>query len=137
MLIMISMVRALSKNNQLQSLRNRNVIDDDEENQSSFWSFEWVNKYVLLPYKYYMLIWNFFVLTFNLITLLFVSYEEGFRLVTVGDGEPTFLFWMDIIICIDIILTFFKAYPPQLKAVGFWLIVFRKIKICPTRSRKI
>ena len=83
-----------------------------------------------------MLIWNFFVLTINLITLLFVSYEEGFRLVTVEEGEPTFLFWMDIIICTDIIITFFKAYPAKFKAVGFWLMLFRKLKICPKGHKK-
>ena len=46
-----------------------------------------------------------------------------------------FLFWMEIIICIDIILTFFKAYHGEETNKGIWLTLCKKLKICRNKKK--
>ena len=75
--MMIAMVRALSKT-EVHSLKNRE--EEDYHESFSFWKFKWVDKYILLPDKYSMIAWSTFATFCNLLTLLFILYEEGYRM---------------------------------------------------------
>ena len=83
-----------------------------------------MNKYVLPPDKPYMIVWNLVALISNLFALLIVSYEEGFvrELEYENKSLPHYLFIMEIIICIDILVTFIKAYPFNEKSSGYLLV---------------
>ena len=80
-----------------------------------------MNKLVVRPDKPYMILWNLIALITNLITLLIVSYEEGFCRELHYQNLPKYLFMMEIVICIDILVTFIKAYPANERGSGFWL----------------
>ena len=97
-----------------------------------------MNKYVLPPDKPYMIVWNLVALISNLFALLIVSYEEGFVREAEYENKslPQYLFIMEIIICIDILVTFIKAYPSNERASGYLLVFAQKLSCCKPRKRK-
>ena len=138
MLTLLAMFRAFSKK-EADDLRNRAAGENEEDSEALSKvnrSYNWFNKYVMLPDRPYMILWNLIALNTNLITLLIVSYEEGFCRELRDETLAQYLFMMEIVICIDILVTFFKAYPTSEKASGFWIELLKSLKIIKEKGKK-
>ena len=124
---MIQLVKALSTRED----HLKREVDAEEEKQEkiSCWEFRWLNRYVQPPNKYYMTIWTLIALTVNTLSIFLVYYECAFRLKVFDEFGPVSQTF-EVILVVEIIVFFFKAYPEKDGSEGFLYPVLTLPKKC-------
>ncbi len=105
-----------------------------EASKSSFWELTWADRYVKSPDSRIMTLWTALALSINTMSIFIVYYEAAFRLMA-WEKEAPWVYALEFVLLLEIIVFFFKAYPAKDDHRGWLLSVFGACGLCKEKVK--
>ena len=138
LMTMISIVKHLSERESKEMLYSREEnLEPAVTNSSKFWEFKWADRYVKSPDSRIMSLWTLLALSMNTASIFIVYFECAFHL-KAWEKEESWIYLIEFILLLEIIVTFFKAYDSKDGGERGWLLsVFGICGCCKKKKEQV
>ena len=126
---MLQLVKALSSRESDELVQKRK----DDEKKVKCTDFLWADRYVQTPDNMWMTIWTFIALTVNTFSIFMVYYESAFHL-RAFDDMPMIITIFEVILTLEIVIIFFKAYSAKDSHRGWLFSVGKTLGCCKKKD---